>query len=131
MKRFEVLFPPGEYRALAEAAKTSGMSASAFVRVAVSEKQHRTAARAEVASAGVDLGELVRELRQEVGRLRRDLMDDNARGLELIRQEVVRSLKKNEELQKAFVLALAGQTAPPSKPSRPAPPDDGPMRIPG
>lgn len=130
MKRFELLLPMLEYQAMTRSAKAAGVSASAFVRAAIAEKQDRAAAHAQVLAATADLDGLVRELRQEVGRLRRELMDDHTRGLELIRQDVARSLKKNEELQKTFVLALAGQTQP-TKPTRPGPSEDGPMRIPG
>jgi hypothetical protein len=108
--------------------KSAGFSE--FVRQALVEKLDREAVIGHAAQAREDLDALVRELRQEIGRTRRDLMDDHARGLELVRQEVAKSMKKNEELQKAFVMALAGQ-AQPTKPSRAAPSEDGPMRIPG
>lgn len=103
---------------------------SEFVRQALVEKLDREAVIGHATQVREDLDALVRELRQEIGRTRRDLMDDHARGLELVRQEVAKSMKKNEELQKAFVMALAGQ-AQPSKSSRAAPSEDGPMRIPG
>lgn len=103
---------------------------SEFVRQALVEKLDREAVIGHATQVREDLDALVRELRQEIGRTRRDLMDDHARGLELVRQEVGKSMKKNEELQKAFVMALAGQ-AQPTKPSRAAPSEDGPMRIPG
>lgn len=103
---------------------------SEFVREALVEKLDREAVIGHATQVREDLDALVRELRQEIGRTRRDLMDDHARGLELVRQEVAKSMKKNEELQKAFVMALAGQ-AQPTKPSRAAPSEDGPMRIPG
>ena len=103
---------------------------SEFVREALVEKLDREAVIGHAAQVREELDALVRELRQEIGRTRRDLMDDHARGLELVRQEIAKSMKKNEELQKTFVMALAGQ-AQPTKPSRAAPSEDGPMRIPG
>jgi len=131
MRRSYFYLNDADYKAVHAAISAKQLPFSEFARQAISEKLDRQAVLQHTTQVQEDLDAVIAELRQEVGRLRRELMDDNARGLELIRQEVVRSLKKNEELQKAFVLALAGQTTPPSKPSRPSPPDDGPMRIPG
>ena len=131
MKRFEIRMPVREHQAMSRAAEAIGITASEFARQAMAEKQVRTAVLEHIENARTELETLVRELREETGRIRRDLMDDQQRGLELMRQEIAKSMKKNEELQKTFVMALAGQSAPP-KPSRPARPSgDGPKVIPG
>lgn len=130
MRRSYFYLNDAEHNAVHAAIAAKDVKFSEFARQAVAEKLDRHAVLAQVAQVQAELSALVLELRQEVGRLRRELMDDHTRGLELIRQDVARSLKKNEELQKTFVLALAGQ-AQPTKPSRAAPSEDGPMRIPG
>lgn len=108
------------------------VSFSEFVRVALSEKMNREVLVAQVTKVREELSELVLEMRTEIARTRKDLMDDNQRGMELVRQDIARSMKKNEELAKAFVMQLAGieprsdKHAKPSKHS-----DDSPMPVPG
>ena len=131
MKRFEIRMSVREHQAISRAAEIIGITASEFARQAMTEKQVRNAVLEHIENARTELEVLVRELREETGRIRRDLMDDQQRGLELMRQEIAKSMKKNEELQKTFVMALAGQPARPKPSGAARPSGDGPMAIPG
>ena len=132
MKRFEFLVPPRDHVAMCHAADAAGIAASEFVRIAVAEKLGRELLVDQVSQVRNDLGELVKELRLEIARTRKDLMDDSQRCIELLRQDIAKSMKKNEELNKTFVMQLAGIEPRHEKPSRPTKPsDEPPMRIPG
>lgn len=133
MKRCEFLIHPQDHAAVARLVRGNGGTFSDFIRQAVVEKLGREQAVDRLEKAKEDLESLVDEMRAEIGRTRKDLMDDNHRGLELIRQDIGRSMKKNEEMNKTFVMLLGGQAAPAS-PRAPRPSsrnDDAPMQIPG
>jgi len=137
MRRTYFYIPESDHRAATRAVEAAGLSFSEFVRQALVEKLDRDQVIAQVVQARQELTNLVHDLRGEVGRLRTDLMDDQRRGTELLRQDAHASLKKNEELLKTFVLMLGGQgpaasASTPRKPNSPRPADDSaPMRVPG
>lgn len=110
----------------------AGFSFSEFMRDALAEKINRELLVGQVMKVREELSELVLEMRTEVARTRKDLMDDNQRGIELVRQDIAKSMKKNEEMTKTFVMQLAGIEPRAEKPSKPSKHnEDSPMRIPG
>lgn len=132
MKRTYFYLPASDHRALAAHVEKSGVSASDYVRQAVQEKLDRDALMAQVTRTREELAELLTEIRAEASRARREQLDENRRGLEQMREEASKSLRKNEEMTKTFVLALGGiatSTPPKTRPS--AFDGDGPMRVPG
>lgn len=130
MQRSYFYMTAKDQRELSQALDESGAKLSAFVRDAVREKLDREQVLAQVAQTKTELAQLVQELREEVGRTRRDLMDDSQRSQALMREDLGKSIKKNEELVKTFVLLLGGQQ--PSKPTKPRPGEDGlPRPVPG
>ena len=98
----------------------AGVSFSEFVRLALSEKINRELLVGQVTKVREELSELVLEMRTEIARTRKDLMDDNQRGIELVRQDIAKSMKKNEEMTKTFVMQLAGIETRADKPAKPS-----------
>lgn len=132
MKRTYFYLGKPERQALAKAVKAKGGSTSEFVRLAVQEKIDRDSALEDANQVKDELTSLVDELRDEISRVRRDVQEDTQRGIALIREDAARSMRKTEEMQKTFVMALAGnlaQETPAIKSSRRD--DDGPRAIPG
>ena len=113
-------------------ASEAGVSFSEFMRDALAEKINRELLVGQVTKVREELSELVLEMRTEIARTRKDLLDDNQRGIELVRQDIAKSMKKNEEMTKTFVMQLAGIEPRADKPTKPSKhSDDSPMRIPG
>ena len=114
----------------AEGVAPGAVPGGALVRPNIIEKMDREQVVGQVVQVRQELTSLINDLRADVGRLRTDLMDDQQRGVDLLREDASKSLKKNEELIKLFVLHLGGQSAPPTKSPR-ARDDGAPMRVPG
>lgn len=132
MKRFEFQVQTRVHVAMCQAADAAGVAVSEFVRIAIAEKLDRELLVGQVSEVRNELGELVEVIRTEIARTRKDLMDDNQRGMELVRQDIAKSMKKNEEMTKTFVMQLAGIEPRADKPAKPGKHnDDSPMRIPG
>ena len=137
MKRCEFLMPVPEHKQVMKFVMGTTASFSDFVRQAIDEKLGREHAVSKIQQAKEELDLLVQEMRDEIGRTRRDLMDDNQRSLEMMRQDIVKSFKKNEEATKQFLMLLGAQASPEpaSRPSRssltPGRSEDGPLKIPG
>lgn len=131
MKQRRFYLKDKDYDEVVDMAESSGSSFSVFVRQAVLEKMDRERALATLFKAKDELSSLIEEMRLELGRTRRDLVEDNQVGLEKIQADVNKSLRKNEEMQKTFILLLGKQVS--SQPANPRPRrnDDGPMPIPG
>ena len=130
LKRTYFYLADADHKLVARTVASSGVSFSEFVRQAVIEKMDREQVVGQVVQVRQELTSLINDLRADVGRLRTDLMDDQQRGVDLLREDASKSLKKNEELIKLFVLHLGGQSAPPTKSPR-ARDDGAPMRVPG
>lgn len=131
MKRCEFLIHPKDHEAVSLLVKGTASSFSDFIRQAVAEKLARDQSVSKIELASKQLESLVQEIRVEFGRTRKDLMDDSQRGLELMRQDIGKSMKKNEELNKTFVMMLGGQVTPQPRQKSTASDDDAPMKIPG
>lgn len=130
MKRCEFLIDPQYHQAVADAIRGSNASFSDFVRQAVMEKLGRHRVMGQLEKTRDEVDDLLKQLRVEVGRARKDLIEDNQRGIELIREDIGRSMRKNEEMNKTFLVMLAGHGD--QKPKRPpGRNDEAPMRIPG
>lgn len=119
-----------QFKALSEAAGEGRGAFAQFVREAVEEKLDRDKALRSVSQARDELSSLLEEMRLEFGQTRKDLVEDNQRGLERIRMDVGKSMRKSEEMQKTFILMLGQHVS--SQPSKPKSrrDDDGPMPIP-
>lgn len=137
MKRCEFLLHPDDHKAVSKIVRGNATTFSDFIRQAVIEKLGREHAVARMELASEQLASLVQDMRMEFGRTRKDLMDDQQRGIELMRQDIGKSMKKNEEMNKTFVMMLGGQVAPATpaapqqRPRGPGRSDDAPMKIPG
>lgn len=112
-------------------AQDEGVPFSVFVRQAVLEKLDRQLIVGQATQMRSDLAALVDEFRSEVARTRRDVMDDQQRGVDLVREaidksmkknegDIGKSLRKNEEMNKTFLMMLTNATAG-GKPSRAQP----------
>lgn len=99
-------------------ASEAGVSFSEFMRDALAEKINRELLVGQVTKVREELSELVLEMRTEIARTRKDLLDDNQRGIELVRQDIAKSMKKNEEMTKTFVMQLAGIEPRAEKPAK-------------
>lgn len=106
MKRAYYYIPDRDLSRLHEAADGNGQGLSEFVRQAVVEKIDRNEVGRQMAEASGQLAGLLHEWRSEVGRIRQNLMTDQARSLDLMHQQIDKSLKRNEEMTKSFVMTL-------------------------
>lgn len=131
MKARKFYLKDKDYEEVVDTAESSGSSFSVFVRQSVLEKLDREKALASLLQAREELSDLVDEMRIEFGQTRKDLVEDNQRGLERIRMDVGKSMRKSEEMQKLFLTLLGKEVS--SQPPKPRPrrDDDGPMPIPG
>lgn len=111
MKRAYFYIDDKDYKAVSSKLASSGVAFSEFARQAVQEKMDREQIVGQVVVMRNELAGLVNDFRSEIARTRKDLMDDSQRGLELMRQDIGKSMKKNEELNKTFVMMLGGQAS--------------------
>lgn len=120
------------HQALAREVAAKGGSLSEFVREAVQEKLDRDRALENSHQVKDELADLVDELRAEIAQMRRTVADDAQRSMALIREDVGKSIRKTEEYQKTFLVALGGtlKAQVPAKASSRRD-DDGPRAIPG
>ena len=107
MHRIYAYLNDREFSALTDAADPGRGGLAKFVREAVQEKLDRDRALENSHQVKDELASLVDELRDEIGRVRKDVAEDTQRSLALIREDAAKSLRKTEEMQKTFVLALA------------------------
>lgn len=132
MNRIYAYLNDREYAALTDAAEPGRGGLAKFVREAVQEKLDRDRALESSYQVKEELGDLVEVLRDEIAQMRRTVADDAQRSMALIREDVGKSIRKTEEYQKTFLVALGGTLkaqVPANASSRRD--DDGPRAIPG
>ena len=132
MKRPQRFYIDDASRRLMDAAATQiGTSGSEFVRLAVIEKIHRDEVMANLDQASQQLQTATHELRTEVGRVRKDVLDGHTRGMDLMRELFAKSAGRNEQASHQFLKDLAGALGGGSDGVEPLHYEDMPMRIPG
>ena len=90
-------------------AKAEGVSLNRYIRTAVTDKNECVSSSEYVAQMRDAVIAVVDEFRIEIARARLDVLTDSQRSGEVVREEMARSMKRNEELMKAFVRALGKQ----------------------
>ena len=134
MKRHEFRLEQSCSAQAATVADRAGVPLAEFIRRAVVEKLEREFVLAEHAQLRDQLEDLVGSFREEIGRLRTDLVADNELARAAIEAAANDSLRKNEELTKHFVRALTtavGGAKPGPSCGRSDLDEDAPMPIPG
>ena len=112
MQRVHFYFNDTDHRQFQSFLSEQGIGISEFVRNAVKEKMDRDRIGANVDLARETLEDLADQLRGEMARMRKDVLDDHQRTAALLTEENRASHEKNELLFKAFVRTLAGTEAP-------------------
>lgn len=113
MKRITTNLSDRQYKAMEPLLEPGRGALAKFAREAIQEKVDRDLVLQHVERIQEDLDDLLIQLRDEVGRVRRELLEDSRREAERMHDDFARTLRKVEEMQKVFVLHLAGAAAPP------------------
>lgn len=108
LKRSYFYMQEQDMRRLEDAVQRNGEAQSKFVRAAIAEKMDRDEVVGKLNEAREQLGVGVHELRAEVTRLGRDLLDGHSQSLELVRDLIDRSAARNEQANHQFLRDLAG-----------------------
>lgn len=126
MKRITTNLSDRQYKAMKPLLEPGHGGLAKFVREAIQEKVDRDLVLEHVERMQGDLDDLLMELRAEKGKMLGALMESNKREVNRMRDDLTTSLRKNEEMQKAFLLRLAGALI-----NKPAVTQPGPSEPPG
>lgn len=129
MKRAYFYIHANDHRSLNAFLKSSGRNLSEFARDAIAEKLDRDRVTSNLDAARDAMEDVVEQLRVEMARMRKDVLEDSRRTAALLQEENQQSLKKNEQLYEAFIRALGRAEPAPPNPSK-SPPRTS-LNVPG
>lgn len=146
-QRCEFMIHQKDHRAVAAFARSKGSTASDFYREAVSEKLSREQLISRFEQVEASVQSTLDDLRNEVARLRLDLIGDHDRAKQMLRDDMGKSAARVEELLMLFLRNLGpveehtapsgnrSSTSPSTSSRRPAGPgshaDKHPKPVPG
>lgn len=114
-KRVEFALSTTEHQALTRLAKQRGDTAAAVMREALQEKLDRDMLMARVNALAERMDGVVSQMKEEVLRVRDDLIQDQMSAFGAMRDdidracaEIAESVRRNEDVNRHFLMALAG-----------------------